>query len=213
MALLGAVHSVGASLAAHLGQAHQLQRQVEQALPVEQQMLPDCSFAQLSSAQLSNAFSPNGNQITLYLYRIGIDRHLRTSADPRTPQEPESRPLGLELHYLITAWAGTASAEHTLMSWAMREIHMAPTLDRARLQPAHLWRRDESVQVTPSELGHEDMMRIWDALTPSYRLSVSYIARVVRVDTAVQPAAGPVLATRFDIEEMQDPQPAEIADG
>jgi hypothetical protein len=201
MASLGAVHSVGASLVAHLSQAHQLQRQIELGLVEDERVLPDCSFDQLASAQLAGPFSPNGNQVTLYLYRIGVDRYLRTSADSRTPQEPGSRPLGLELHYLMTAWAGTSAAEHTLMSWAMRELHMAPTLDWGRLQPARLWRRDESVQITPSELSHEDMMRIWDALTPTYRLSVSYIARVVRVDALPQVGAGPVVATRFDIEE------------
>lgn len=201
MAHLGAVHSVGESIVGQLSQAHQLQLQVELVLPEADRVLPDCTFEQLSSAQLANNFTPNGNQITLYLYRIGIDKHLRTAPDPRTPGQPESRPLGLELHFLMTAWAATAAAEHHLMSWAMRELHMAATYDRGRLRPAALWRADETIQITPSELSHEDMMRIWDAMTPSYRLSVSYIARVVRVDALLAPTAGPVVATRFDLRE------------
>ncbi len=204
MAALGAVHSVGDSIATHLGQAHQLQQQVEAVLPEEQRVLPDCSFEQLSSAQLANAFSPNGNQVTLYLYRIGIDKHLRTSPDPRHPGEVQTRPLGLELHYLMTAWCGTVSDEHTLMSWAMRELHMAATFGAGRLIPGRLWRAEETVQITPSELSIEDMMRIWDALAPSYRLSVSYIARVVRVDSLLAPSAGPVVAQRFDVEEIRE---------
>lgn len=201
MAALGAVHSLGNSIVGYLSQAHQLQRQVEQVLPEADRILPDCTFEQLSSAQLAADFAPNGNQVTLYLYRIGIDKHLRTAADPRTPGQPETRPLGLELHYLLTAWAALVSAEHTLMSWAMRELHMAATFDRARLAPAALWRPEETVQITPSELSNEDMMRIWDALTPSYRLSVSYVARVVRIDSLIAPTAGPVVASRFDVRE------------
>lgn len=201
MATLGAVHSVGNSIVGHLSQAHQLQVQTEQGLPASQRVLPDCTFEQLSSAQLANNFSPDGNRITLYLYRVGIDKHLRTSPDPRSPGEPETRPLGLELHYLLTAWSGLAAAEHTLMSWTMRELHAGATFDRGRLRPASNWRPEETIQVTPSELSHEDMMRVWDALTPSYRLSVSYVARVVRVDNLIAPTSGPVVATRFDVRE------------
>ena len=201
MAALGAVHSVGESVIRHLSDAHQLQRQVEAVLPAEQRVLPDCAFSQVSGGQLSGPFAPSGNEITLYLYRIGVDPHLRTTPDARTPGISRTRPLSLELHYLLTAWSGTVSAEQTLMSWAMRELHMRPSFDRSRLQPTDLWQPDESVQVTPSELKHEDMMRIWDALTPTYRLSVSYVARVVRVESLLAPAAGPVVASRFEVEE------------
>ena len=49
-----------------------------------------------------------------------------------------------------------------------------------------------------AELTTEDVMRIWDALDPAYRISVSYVARVVRLDpdqdTGPLP---PVVAARF----------------
>ena len=41
-------------------------------------------------------------------------------------------------------------------------------------------------------------MRIWDALTPSYRLSVSYVARLVRIDPDSDDAQfRPVVSGRF----------------
>lgn len=201
MASVGAVHSVGESIVRYLGDAHQLQRQIEAGLPADQRALPDCSFIQLSSAQLANAFSPNGTQVTLYLYRIGIDKLLRTTADSRSPGVSRSRPLSLELHYLLTVWSSNVAAEQTMMAWAMRELHAAPSFDRGRLTPAAIWRPDETIQITPSELSHENMMRIWDAMSPSYRLSASYVARVVRVDSPAPATAGPVVAQRFDISE------------
>lgn len=200
MAALGAVHSVGESLVRYLAGAHQLQRDVEAALPEEDRVLPDCQFEQLSSAQLATDFAPSSNTVTLYLHRLAIDPYLRTTPDTRTPSVSRTRPLSLELHYLLTVWSTDVSAEHTLMSWVMRELHMRPTFDRSRLVPAALWRAEETVQVAPSEMKHEDMMRIWDALTPSYRLSTSYVARVVRVDSLLAPDAGPVVAQRFEIE-------------
>jgi hypothetical protein len=42
-------------------------------------------------------------------------------------------------------------------------------------------------------------MRIWDTLEPDYRLSLSYIARVVRIDPAEVREERQVVATRTDI--------------
>ena len=50
----------------------------------------------------------------------------------------------------------------------------------------------------------DDGVRIWDALDPPYRLSVSYIARLVRLDPDTQRQARPVVTTRFAYgEEVQ----------
>jgi hypothetical protein len=42
-------------------------------------------------------------------------------------------------------------------------------------------------------------MRIWDALEPDYRLSLSYIARVVRIDPDETIEGREVVATRFNV--------------
>lgn len=194
MAALGAVHSVGESIVRHLSDAHQLQMKAESLLPAADRMLKACSFRQVSGGQLSGAFAPAGNEVTLYLHRIGIDPLLRTAPDSRTPQNSRSRPLSLELHYLLTVWSSSADAEQTMLTWAMRELHQKPSFGRSRLKPATQWLADEAVQVSPSELKHEDMMRIWDAMKQSYRLSVSYVARVVRLESLAEPASGPVIS-------------------
>jgi hypothetical protein len=48
------------------------------------------------------------------------------------------------------------------------------------------------------------MMRVWDALDPAYRLSVAYLARVVRIDREPISAGRPVVATRLDFEPMPE---------
>jgi hypothetical protein len=64
------------------------------------------------------------------------------------------------------------------------------------LTPSNIWDSSESIQFIPADLSLEDILRIWDALGPKYRLSVCYIARVVRIDTSIGPEP-PVVATRF----------------
>jgi hypothetical protein len=110
----------------------------------------------------------------------------------------------LDLHFLLSAWAGNARDEHTIVAWAIRQLHMFPILDASSLSPEAGWGTNEVIQVIPAELSTEDVMRIWDALDPPYRLSVSYIARLVRLDPDAQQQARPVVTTRFAYgEEVQ----------
>lgn len=199
MAQIGAVHAVGESLVRHLRGAHGIERTTQGTLPPERRTLPECRFEQVSGAQLDGEFSPAENLVTFYLFRLGLDRTLRATGDQKTPRDPKSRPLSLELHYLVTAWSADSRDEQTLLSWTMLELHRTSLLDRAQLVPAALWEPGESIQIVPSEMSHENMMRIWDALRPGYRLSVSYIARTVRLETGLREAARPVIAARYDL--------------
>lgn len=207
MAQIGAVHSVGEGIARHLTGAYAQERNVQATLSPARRTLPECRFEQLAGARFDSDFKPGENLVTLYLYRLGIDKNLRSSSDARHPRDPKARPLSLELHYLITAWAADAAAEQTMLSWTMLELHRSAHFDRAALLPAALWDQEESILLQPSEMSHEDMMRIWDAVVPGYRLSVSYVARSVRLETGLRENAGPVVATRMDVVPL-----AEVSD-
>jgi Pvc16 N-terminal domain len=192
MAGLRAIHSVGRSIVNYFRDIY----------PRPAGDGPDelvaCSFQLISSGELVD-FAPETTTVTLYLYRIGIDPHLRNRPPVERPASGEARrPLTLELHYLLTAWADSAQAEQQVLSWVMLQLHERPLLDRSMLTEEGGWDAADEIHVVPSELSHEDMMRIWDALVPAYRLSTSYVARVVRLDRPPSPTGRPVVATRFD---------------
>ena len=135
--------------------------------------------------------------ITLYLYRITVNEHSRQTRRATAPAD-SFVPLGVDLHYLLTAWAANPLDEQVTLAWAMRQLHQYPVLDASSLSPEAGWASDEVIQVIPAELTTEDVMRIWDALDPAYRISVSYVARLVRLDPDQD--AGefrPVVAARF----------------
>lgn len=172
MANVWAIHSVGNSIVTYLRNSYPQQ--------INGTDLPACSFELVSGGQLAGEIEET-TRITLYLYRISVNEHgrqnRRPGADSATPA-----PLSVDLHYLLTAWAANPLDEQVPMAWAMRQLHRVPMLDLALLSPEGGWAADEVVQVLPTELSNEDVMRIWDALDPAYRLSVSYVARVVRLD-------------------------------
>jgi len=187
MANVFAIHSVGHSIATYLRNSYP-----RNLAGLE---MPECAFDLVSSGELAGE-PGDATRITLYLYRITVNEHSRqvlaTSAALARPTG-----LGLDLHFLMSAWAGNARDEHTMLAWAIRQLHLFPILDASSLSPEAGWGANEVIQVIPAELPTEDVMRIWDALDPAYRLSVSYIARLVRLDPDSQQHTRPAVATRF----------------
>lgn len=187
MANVFAIHSVGNSIATYLRNSY--------PRTLGDVDMPDCAFDLVSSGELAGDVDDT-TRITLYLYRITVNEHSRQRVGA-TASLAHPTPLGLDLHFLMSAWAGNARDEQTVLAWAIRQLHMFPILDASSLSPEGGWGANEVIQVIPAELPTEDLMRIWDALDPPYRLSVSYIARLVRLDPDAQVAGRPVVASRF----------------
>ena len=192
MANLFAVRSVGSSLMTRLRNAYG-------AHPADLGSAFPCDFRLLSSGELAE-IGDIGTTVSLYLYRVIINEHVRGKRHPNDPRGAAA-PLSVDLHYLFSIWASSAAAENTLAAWLMNELHQHPILDSASLSGDAGWDDDEIVHIIPAELNNEDLMRIWDALAPSYRLSLTYIARVVRIDGPVEAPALSVVSTRFGYTE------------
>ncbi len=159
-----------------------------------------CDFKLLSSGELA-ADDDLGTCLSLYVYRITVNDQLRNVRPVETPRKPV--PLPLDLHFMLTVWAGTAETEHNVLAWAMQQLYRTPVLDRSVLSASGGWAQSDVVQIIPAELSVDDMTRIWDALAPSYRLSVSYIARMIRIDADSEPDAAPVVAQRFALASAE----------
>ena len=183
-----AIHSVGQSLMTFL----------QNAYPPQLQAIHTCEFKQISSGELDKSASFE-TSVTLFLYRVTMNEHLR-NLQRRNDLGGEQFPLSVDLHYLLTVWGGTPLVEQAILAWVMQQLNQRPLLDLSALSPDADWSPADYVQVIPAELSTEDMMRIWDALEPPYRLSVSYVARVVRIDAERTPDTRRVLATRFAVE-------------
>jgi hypothetical protein len=182
-----AVHSVGHSLVTWLRNSY----------PRDLRDVTECEFLLLSSGEMGSK-EERGPALSLWLYRVGQNEHLR-NAPRRADHAHLAPPLHLDLHFLLTVWADNALAEHTLITWAMDRLHRNPVLDASTLSPEGGWGPDDRLQVLPAELTIEEMMRVWDAVDPGYRLSVPYVVRVVRIDPGTEPDRAPVVATRFAV--------------
>jgi hypothetical protein len=166
--------------------------------------VPGAAFAVISAASLNTAPPAGQDLVTVFLYRVTVNEHQRNL---RSEPYRERAPLTLDLHLLLTVWASTARHEHGLLTWTMRELYQRPVLDLSLLSAEAGWAPGDAVQIVPAELSNEDLMRIWEALTPPYHLSISYVARMLRIEADPLPTYGPVVARRIGIEEIRRAEP------
>ena len=202
MANIKSIHSVCNSIVQYLQNSYQSYPVPGGGPDSTMQEEYPCAFRVLSSGELEteNDFATS---LTLYLYRVTVNEHMRSQPGARGAWE-NPPPLSVDLHFLITVWADSAVAEHSICAWVMSQLHQHPIMDVSSLTEEGGWRRDDVVQIIPAELSNEDLMRIWDALSPTYRLSLSYIARVIRIEPDESETGLPVVATRYDIQDKAD---------
>jgi len=208
MANLRAIDSLVQSLARWLKNAYDAAQRPTETGGGGHDFLPEFDFQPVSSTQLSREDFPGdgdggGELVSIYLYRVSVDPHLRNAGRVRTP-EMRPVPLSLDLHLLFSLWSTSASHDHFVLAWLMRQLHLHPVLDASALNPDAGWEADEVVHLIPSELSNEDMMRLWDAVTPSYRLSVSFIARIVRIDPDEFTEGEPMITRRLAYGEWKE---------
>jgi len=160
-----------------------LARYLDRAFPSDLRATHPCSFESVGSGSLVRERPDGaGSRITLWPYRLLINEHQRNRQFPAGPGRI-NQPLPLDVHLMLTVWADAPGDELVLFAWAMRELYLLPVIDRSLLTTVDAGFDDgDEIQLAPTEMTVEDMMRIWDAVTPSYRLSAPFVARVVQLD-------------------------------
>lgn len=189
MANIFAIHSVGNSLATFLRDSYPSDLRTDFA----------CTFRLVSSGEL-DTIDDTDTTLSLFLHRITFNQYVRNSQRLNHAQQLIT-PLALDLHYLLTIWTNSALTEQTILAWAMRQIHLNSLLNAAVLSPDAGWDAHDVLQIAPAELTNEELMRVWDKLKPSYRLSIPYVIRVVRIDPEVTLDSLPVVTTDLIVED------------
>ena len=130
--------------------------------------------------------------LTIFLYRVDFNKTMRAAWSAASGQDGRSH-LGLDMHYLITPWADNAVDEQRILGKAMQCLETMPILSGPLLHSSGEWDATESIQLVLEEISTEAVMRTFDSLPTDYRLSVPYIARVMRLDGRVVAPELPVV--------------------
>jgi hypothetical protein len=145
--------------------------------------------ADFQESQVSTAIGANA--LSVFLYRVDCNKVMRAAWSAVAAVNGRAH-LALDLHYLLTPWSDNAQHEHRILGRAVQSLEESPILSGPLLDPGGDWALNEAIQLVMEELPTETLMRTFDSLPTDYRLSVPYIARVVRVDGRVAQPEVPV---------------------
>jgi Pvc16 N-terminal domain len=141
-----------------------------------------------------------GNQLNLFLYRTSIDAAWRNMDPPSIrPGEVGQPPLPLVLSYLVTAY-GDSDQEilgHRMLGIAMSVLNDQPVLSRAAISEIQspeasgsgLDQQVELIKLIPDPRPLDEISRMWTTFGTGYRLSVSYDAAVLLIDSTTTASA------------------------
>jgi hypothetical protein len=122
--------------------------------------------------------------LSIFLHRVAPNKVMRSAWSGVGSLDGVAH-LPLDLHFLFTPWGTDAESEHRVLGRAIQIMETTPILSGPLLYPAASWAPNEAVQVVLEEVSTESIMRIFDKLSTDYRPSVSYVARMTRVDGRV----------------------------
>jgi uncharacterized protein DUF4255 len=129
--------------------------------------------------------------LSIFLYRVDFNKTMRAAWSAVGHQVGRAY-LPVDLHLLVTPWAENAEHEHAILGRALQSLEETPILGGPLLHPSGGWAPNETVQLALEEISTEAVMRTFDSLPTDYRLSVPYVARVVRVDGRTAVPSPPV---------------------
>jgi Pvc16 N-terminal domain len=159
-------------------------------------------------------------QVNLFLHQVTPNAAWRNVGLPSLASDGvttlKNPPLGLDLHYLLTAYAFEDSHAEALLGFAVAFLHDNPVLIRSQIAPAlnalpsnsfcdglrasGLASQIEMIKITPATLGREEMAWLWTALKADYRPTFPFQVSVVLIQPQAPTASGlPVLQRNLTV--------------
>jgi hypothetical protein len=188
-----------ASRLAILATAKAIRRLLEDACPKTE--FPSALFRVFQAADLA-APSPMAEGISIYLYLVTANASRRNMPARLSPSGKKTRPpLPLDLHFMLTSWSANADMQLRLLGWAMRVLDDTPILPAGYLNDEfpnnEIFCPEETVELIFNPLSLQDMAPLWENLHQQKLLpSVTYVARLVTLDSEVEMGEHPHVQTR-----------------
>lgn len=186
MANLASIAATGRSLERLLNQAF-----AEPPVPVSGRTTRAFLIRTEDFDQTGNASVIVRPALSIFLYRVDFNKTMRAAWSGVTYHDGQPH-LPLDLHFLISPWADNAEDEHTILGRAMQCLDTTPILAGPLLHASGAWAANEAVNLVMDEISTEAVMRTFDSLPTDYRISVPYIARVIRLDARQATPTPPV---------------------
>src|SRR5215469_4042957 len=126
--------------------------------------------------------------VSLYCYRVCVDRETRPGWSAVASVDGIPR-LPVRMHFLLAAWDTVVESELEWLGLAAEVLETEPILTGPALDPSGEWEPGDAIHVVADDLALDSMSEAFQALTTQYRLSLPYVARVIRIQGRQLPTA------------------------
>jgi hypothetical protein len=141
----------------------------------------------LSTADDFKNSPPTPPAVTIFLYHVAIASEMRNT--PRRPSGngvSSSRPaLPLELRFLVTPWTSTPRDSYRIAGVIAQLFYDNAVLSSSELLGNNVWAPDDTVEIVMESLPVAELYDIWDPTDIPYKFSLTYLARIIGIDSAV----------------------------
>jgi len=144
--------------------------------------------------------------LSVFCYRVDVNRVMQAPWSAVASADGTVH-LPLDVHFLLTPFDTDAEGEMRILGATMQCLERHPVLSGPRLHPLGGWEPTDAVQLVNEDLVTEDVLRPFDTLPADFRLSVSYVARVIRIDAPDEPDQPDVLAAVRGLTPSAEPVP------
>jgi hypothetical protein len=117
----------------------------------------------------------------IFVYRVEVNHATRAGWSAEGHIDGRSH-LPLDIHLLVSALGKSADQEIGLLGMITGCLEERPVLAPPQLDQKAGFAPGETVQVLFDEVAPDVILRLFEALSATYRVSVPYLARVVRID-------------------------------
>ena len=153
---------------------------------------------QLATPSDFQDFAPRQPAVTIFLYHVGVNGEMR-NAPRRLLIDGGLRrpPLPLELRFLITPWTQVTRDAYRIIGAIAQVMNDHAVLRFGELLGDDVWATDDTVELILESVPVESHYDIWEPTDVPYRLSLTYLARLVAIDSAIAAGGPPVAVARF----------------
>src|ERR1039458_36332 len=125
--------------------------------------------------------------VSVWLYKVSrMAEMLNEPPERRGTNQILRTPLPVQLYYLVTPLLADPITKHTVLGRILQVFNDYSILRGADLQGV-LQGTGEQLRVNLEALTIEELSLVWDALSEPYQLSVTYLVKVVKIDSDLEP--------------------------
>ena len=140
-------------------------------------------------------------RMTVFLFEAIEDPTVRNRPPVRSASgariATRRSPVPLILKYMLTPWSPDRRTEQLMLGRALRVLHDGAILSGPQLQGG-LVGSSEAIKLKLAPLTLEEQTRVWHAVRKPYRLSLTYHARVINIDSQSVDLHAPIRSRALD---------------